>query len=153
MSDTIDDVVSAGAEDVRIQLGAYFQSDDPDAFTTIGTFGDGGAVQGTASADRVFTFVRWKWVGRHLESIPSRIDPYDDEEDRKLVARPTGNLVEVQGLTVIEERSGGEKYARWFVDWLSVYAQLGIVSPGRPVGLAQTEIRDFTEGRDPLPTD
>ncbi|HET6953168.1 MAG TPA: hypothetical protein VFI47_22490, partial [Acidimicrobiales bacterium] len=53
----------------------------------------------------------------------------------------TGNQVTVEGLTVLEERADGV-YARRFVDWLSVYSQMGIISPGRPIGRSSTEMRD-----------
>jgi hypothetical protein len=60
--------------------------------------------------------------------------------DTTLVA-PTGNPVLVEGLTAIESVGGEEFRARWFVDWLSVYAQLGVVAPGRPVKMQNVEVR------------
>ena len=51
--------------------------------------------------------------------------------------------LEITGATMDGETIvGGETHARRFVDWLSVYAQLGFVAPARPIGRASTELRD-----------
>jgi hypothetical protein len=94
-------------------------------------------------------FMRWRWTG---------IDrPHPARRGRRLSSRGTGNWVTVDGLTILEVTGGevdsdGERivaperiYARRLVDWLSVYAQLGLVMEGRPVGLASTEVTSAAE--------
>jgi hypothetical protein len=104
-------------------------------------------------------FMRWRWTG---------IDrPHPDRRGRRLPNRGTGNWVTVDGLTILEVTGGeidvdGERivaperiYARRLVDWLSVYAQLGLVLEGRPVGLPSTVVTSATEffGTRPLAPD
>src|SRR5215213_10351919 len=85
--------------DVRDRLGQYFEPDggQPSSIR-IETFGDDGVVSGASSDEtRRFTFVRWRWQGRHVRDIPARIGDAD-------MVQATGNPVEVEGLTVVEER-------------------------------------------------
>jgi hypothetical protein len=123
--------------DVSGRLGHYFVP-DADAgfvgFEAVESFGDEGIVSGSSDSGSSFTFVRWQYGGRHLGAIPSRFGGDD-------VAQPTGNPVIVDGLTVIEHRGDGEVRARWFVDWLSVYTQIGVVTPGRPTRMENIEVR------------
>jgi hypothetical protein len=94
-------------------------------------------------------FMRWRWTG---------IDrPHSARRGRRLPTRGTGNWVTVEGLTVLEVAGGeldaeGERvvgaeriFARRLVDWLSVYAQLGLVMEGRPAGLPSTVVTSATE--------
>jgi hypothetical protein len=108
-------------------------------YRTLDSFGDQGVVEATVGGSK-FTFVRWRWNGHHRGSIPM----IDDEV--QTFVRPTGNRVSVDGLTILEEREDGV-YARRFIDWLSVYAQMGLVFAGRPVGMANTQLIDHPEDR------
>jgi hypothetical protein len=131
-------------EDVTRLLGKYIEpldEADGDGFHLETRFGDRGVVTGS-SATGEFTFVRWRWRGRHTGTVP-RFDGEAPEAGRRpfVMARGTGNRVTVEGLTVLEDREDGI-YPRRFVDWLSVYSQMGIISVGRPIGRASTELRD-----------
>ena len=103
-------------------------------YQRIETFGENGVLEATTSDGRTFTIVRWELRGRHYRPVPS---PSGDTT----VVGATGNPVRVDGLTIVE-RLNGEFRARRYVDWLSVYAQLGVVFAGRPVGMAQAEVLD-----------
>jgi hypothetical protein len=142
-SDAAREVARQVREDVARRLGPFFVEDEdddvPSGFTTTSTFGDDGVVEGASETGSAFTFVRWQWRGRHEGSIPTQDGP-------DLVG-PTGNPVLVEGLTVVEARDDGEFRARWFVDWLSVYAQLGLVMAGRPTRMENIEVRDAIEAR------
>ncbi len=100
---------------------------DGDGYRRVDSFGDDGVVVGEAGG-REFTFVRWQFQGSQDSDVPK------PDIDR-LFIRGTGNPVVVDGLTVLEDRDG-DIFARRFVDWLGVYAQLGLVFAGRPVGTA-----------------
>jgi hypothetical protein len=99
--------------------------------------------------DRTHVFMRWRWGGVHL--------PHPRRLGGRLNVQPTGNWVTVEGLTILEV-TGGELdveqelitgpehiYARRLVDWLSVYAQLGLVTAGRPVGMASAMVKPAAE--------
>lgn len=99
--------------------------------------------------DRTHVFMRWRWGGVHL--------PHPSAPARRLCVAATGNWVTVEGLTILEV-TGGELdiekelitgpehiYARRLVDWLSVYAQLGLVTEGRPVGMASAMVKPAAE--------
>jgi hypothetical protein len=123
--------------DVGDRLGRYFTASDvgdvPAGFSRSDDFGEGGIVEGGSDATSAFTFVRWRWAGYHSGAIPSRAGSD--------VVAATGNDVVVEGLTVVEDDRGDRYRARWFVDWLSVYAQLGVVTLGRPTKVAHIELR------------
>jgi hypothetical protein len=100
-------------------------------------------------SDRTHVFMRWRWGGVHL--------PHPRRLGGRLHVQPTGNWVTVEGLTILEV-TGGELdlehelvtgpdhiYARRLVDWLSVYAQLGLVTEGRPVGMASAMVKPAAE--------
>ena len=103
-------------------------------------------------------FMRWRWGGVHL--------PHPDSLGPRVLAAATGNWVTVEGLTVLEVTGGDldieeeviagpeNIYARRLVDWLSVYAQLGLVIEGRPVGMASAMVKPATEffGSEPAAT-
>jgi hypothetical protein len=97
-------------------------------------FGNGGAITACVGWRRTMTFVRWRWRGYHVapDDVRPKHDQPDDRRDRR-----TGNPVTVEGLTVLESRPDGV-YARRFVDWASVYGQLGLAFSGRPVGMANS---------------
>jgi hypothetical protein len=137
--------------DVEDLLGEYITPDrelESEGFQLEKGFGDGGYVAGAAETGQ-FTFVRWRWRGRHTGRV-NRFDGEKPDGTRPfLMARGTGNAVTVEGLTILEQRDDGI-YARRFVDWLSVYSQMGLISPSRPIGRASTELRD-PPARDDLP--
>ena len=124
--------------EVEERLQRYFSAssvgNEAAGYSTVGSFGDEGIVGGASDSGNAFTFVRWRWVGRHDGAIPSRIG------DAEMVA-PTGNPVVVEGLTAVEVTGEGDFRARWFVDWLSVYAQLGVVVQGRPAKMEHIDLR------------
>jgi hypothetical protein len=144
-TDDARDVAGQVRNDVTARLGRYFVADEDDkvsGFEAVESFGNDGIVAATSDEGNPFTFVRWRWRGRHEGEIPSRLGGAD-------VAAPTGNPVVVDGLTVVEDRRDGDFRARWFVDWLSVYAQIGVVVPGRPIRMENVEVRDpFEDGLD-----
>jgi hypothetical protein len=130
--------------DVERLFGTYITADPQvrgEGFEMEGGFGDGGYVLGAAETGQ-FTFVRWRWRGHHTGRV-GRFDgeTFDRRDPEFLMARGTGNAVTVEGLTILEERDDGI-YPRRFVDWLSVYSQMGIIAPARPIGRASTELRD-----------
>lgn len=145
MSDPVDEDDPGGigrfvADDVRTTLERYFPADEPESpdlprgYVPVESFGLQGEFRGTDFRnDKAFRVFRWRWHGRH--------EPGDADPTAR-AGRPTGNNVEVNGLTIVEPGSTDDDFTiRRFVDWLSVYAQLGIVFEGRPIGLAQTEVR------------
>jgi len=125
-------------EEVIARLGRYFARDDVGdvsaGYSTAEDFGDNGIVEGSADGGNGFTFVRWRWAGRHEEPIPARAGGPD-------LVEPTGNPVVVEGITAVEMDAQGEWRVHWFVDWLSVYAQLGVVAQGRPTKMANVDLR------------
>lgn len=158
--ETINPHVADVAADVERQFGRYFTPvEGHKPFEVDAGFGDQGVVTG-ATPQGTFTFVRWRWQGRHTGTV-GRFDGErpDDDPDRPfryVMARGTGNQVTVEGLTVLEERADGV-YARRFIDWLSVYSQMGIITPGRPIARTSTKLsdpparEDLPEPRDRLP--
>jgi hypothetical protein len=141
-----DDVVTLIADDTAAMLEGHFPTgmfddDRPDGYELVSTFGDGGSLTSSARDGlSQYVLVRWQWTGRHQPV----------EEVRRLgasfLSRPTGNAVVIEGLTIVEQREEG-LFIRRLVDWLSVYAQLGMVSVGRPVGMANIQVLGF----DPSP--
>lgn len=131
--------------DVVESIGRYFtparrgfevDGDGLLGYRRVETFGEDGVLTATTSDGRTFTIVRWQ-LGGAAGDIPS---PIGDAT----MMQATGNPVTIDGLTIVE--SGPDGYTiRRFADWLAVYAQLGVVFPGRPVGMAGTELRDPTE--------
>ncbi|MGZ4671648.1 MAG: hypothetical protein ACXV8K_03200 [Ilumatobacteraceae bacterium] len=91
-----------------------------------------------------FFAVRWRFEGKHVGTIPGF--------GHTSIAA-TDNLVSVSGLTLLENtapddgaiedletllRSGKVVFHR-FIDWLAVFAQIGVLHLGRPMSL--TDIR------------
>jgi hypothetical protein len=88
-----------------------------------------------------FFAVRWRFEGRHVGPIPGF--------GHTSIA-PTGNTVTVSGLTLVEHttpgkpagddldkllRSGTVVFHR-FIDWLAVFAQIGVLHLGRPMSIS-----------------
>ena len=87
-----------------------------------------------------FFAVRWKFEGKHTGKIPGFGHTFIDA---------TGNMVSVPGLTLVENtapdqplpddledllRSGTVVFQR-FIDWLAVFAQIGVLHLGRPMSI------------------
>jgi hypothetical protein len=84
-----------------------------------------------------FFAVRWRFSGRHVRPIPGF---------GHTVIPPTNNEVTVSGLTLVENTVPGQvvddidKVLRSntvvfhrFIDWLAVFAQIGVLHLGRPM--------------------
>lgn len=106
------------------------------------TFGRMGLVLARRTDEQPFAAMRWQWRGIHAADA--------SKPDGTPLLRSTGNWVTVEGITTLEITGatmdgetvvGGETRPRRFIDWLSVYAQLGFVIEGRPVGMQATEVR------------
>jgi hypothetical protein len=121
--------------DVVDSLGRYFAVRR--GYRRVASFGDRGVLTATAKNGRTFTIVRWELVGVHDRPIPSPIG-------NATMVEATGNPVTIEGLTIVEATPKGFIIRR-FVDWMAVYAQLGVIFPSRPVGMAQTKMVDPTE--------
>ena len=86
-----------------------------------------------------FFAVRWRFSGRHVGQIPGF---------GHTVIPPTHNQVSVSGLTLVENtvpgqvvddidtvlRSNTIVFHR-FIDWLAVFAQIGVLHLGRPMSI------------------
>lgn len=70
--------------------------------------------------DSAFTAVRWVHRGTNTGTD----DPF-------LGLAPTGDEVEVHGITLVEDRGDGEPVFHRFVDWVGVFDQLGMAVGGR----------------------
>lgn len=83
--------------------------------------------------------VRWRFDGKHTGKIPGFGHTFIE---------PTGNMISVQGLTLVENTvpgqpvddldtllRGGTIVFQRFIDWLAVFAQLGVLHLGRPMSI------------------
>jgi hypothetical protein len=84
--------------------------------------------------------VRWRFDGEHTGRIPGFGHTFIE---------PTGNKVSVAGLTLVENREPGQQVPadidellrndtlrfQRFIDWLAVFAQLGVLHLGRPMSI------------------
>jgi hypothetical protein len=130
--------------DVADTLGRWFEPMEADhGFRMTPTFNAGEVVEATAGA-ATYTLARWQWKARHTRDISN----YDGVG---VFVRATGNTVTVQGLHIIEKDAAGRETVRRYIDWLSVYAQLGVVFAGRPVGLTDTTVFPAPRSRRPEP--
>ena len=92
-----------------------------------------------------FFAIRWRFQGRHTGTI-------DGFGHTSIPA--TGNEVSISGLTLVENTVPGQKVPRdlekllhsktvtfhRFIDWLSVFAQLGVLHLGRPMSLSKISV-------------
>ena len=87
-----------------------------------------------------FFAIRWRFSGKHTGRIPGFGNTYIE---------PTKNAVSVSGLTLVENttpdqpvgndldallRKGTVVFQR-YIDWLAVFAQLGVLHLGRPMSI------------------
>jgi hypothetical protein len=87
-----------------------------------------------------FFAIRWRFMGKHTGRIPGFGNTYIE---------PTQNAVSVSGLTLVENTTPDEPMAddldallrkgtvifQRYVDWLAVFAQLGVLHLGRPMSI------------------
>jgi hypothetical protein len=103
--------------DVRDALGQAF----PGRFDLVAPFGDFLPIE---DANANVTVVPWIWRGRHEETF--------------FEARPTGNLVEVTGVTMVTQKGSEILYHR-IVDWQTLYRQIGFLMVCRRPRSPETE--------------
>ena len=87
-----------------------------------------------------FFAIRWRFMGKHTGRIPGFGNTFIE---------PTQNAVSVSGLTLVENttpdqpvdddldaalRKGTVIFQR-YIDWLAVFAQLGVLHIGRPMSI------------------
>ena len=127
--------------DVQVALQRYFPADPrPDrepmqGYETVGFRAKGGLRGTDAETGDEVHVVRWRWRGYDGPAEGS------DRTQRGGGRELTGNAVVVNGVSIVEQTDAG-LFIHRFVDWLSVYAQLGMVTEGRPVGMGRVEVRD-----------
>ena len=119
-----------------------------DTAGVLGSFLDGGFFADSSIGESTwlsetseFFAIRWRFEGRHIGPIPGF--------GHTSIA-PTGNMVSVSGLTLVENtapgtttgddlesllRSGTVVFHR-FIDWLAVFAQIGVLHLGRPMSIS-----------------
>lgn len=99
-----------------------------------------------------FFAVRWRFEGRHTK-------PIDGFGHTSIAA--TQNMVSVSGLTLVENTVPGqevpndlEKLLRSdtisfhrFIDWLAVFAQIGVLHLGRPMSISDISFVPPTPGK------
>jgi hypothetical protein len=92
------------------------------------------------SGNSEFFAVRWRFEGKHTGRIPGFGHTFIEA---------TGNAISVPGLTLVENTvpgqsvddldkllRGGTVVFQRFIDWLAVFAQLGVLHLGRPMSLS-----------------
>ncbi len=123
--------VAAVALDVEGVLGAFLKGQFmPDQKIGNATW---------RSGDSEFFAIRWTFDGTHTGRIPGFGHTFIEA---------TGNRISVSGLTLVENTKPGqqvddlEKLLRSrtvifqrFIDWLAVFAQLGVLHLGRPMSI------------------
>jgi hypothetical protein len=128
--------VEAVRRDTEGVLGAFLKGE----FEVDRTIG---AATWRSATSQLFA-VRWRFSGRHTGAIPG----FGHVE-----IRATGNEVTVSGLTLVELRqpvdsvddldavltSGAVVFHR-FIDWLAVFAQIGVLHLGRPMSLGDVKL-------------
>jgi hypothetical protein len=88
-----------------------------------------------------FFAVRWRFEGRHVGRIPGFGHTFIEA---------THNMVSVSGLTLVENTKAGQLVTgelevllregtvvfHRFVDWMAVFAQIGVLHLGRPMSIS-----------------
>ena len=103
-----------------------------------------------------FFAIRWRFSGKHTGRIPGFGNTFIE---------PTQNAVSVSGLTLIENttpdqpvegdldtllRKGTVAFQR-YIDWLAVFAQLGVLHLGRPMSIGDIRFEAPQRGTSRLP--
>jgi len=91
------------------------------------------------SGDSEFFAIRWTFDGTHTGRIPGFGHTFIEA---------TGNKISVSGLTLVENTKPGQQVDdldkllrtrtvifQRFIDWLAVFAQLGVLHLGRPMSI------------------
>ena len=91
-----------------------------------------------------FFAVRWRFDGKHTGKIPGFGHTFIEA---------TGNMISVPGLTLVENTvpgqqvddldkllRGGTIVFQRFIDWLAVFAQLGVLHLGRPMSIGDIRL-------------
>ena len=119
--------------DTKGVIGSFLDGE----FNRDESLGDSTWLNGTTE----FFAIRWRFDGQHVRPLPG----FGHTE-----IPPTQNLVSVSGLTLVENtvagqpvdtdletvlRSGTVVFHR-FIDWLAVFAQLGVLHLGRPMPIS-----------------
>ena len=114
-------------EDVVGALAGIFEPPEPDRPASGIVFPDEIVSQLPYSGD--FAAVPWTWVGTHV----GRLGPLPPDASRGdfPVRVPTEQVVAVEGLSLLQRVDPDEVSMHRYVDWLSVYQQLGLLMAGR----------------------
>ena len=71
--------------------------------------------------------VQWRFRGRHTATLfGGSTDDY---------IGPTGNEVEIEGVTIVDFNPNRDVQFMRYIDWLSAYVQIGIVEMRRPASI------------------
>jgi hypothetical protein len=103
-----------------------------------------------------FFAVRWRFEGRHVGRIPGFGHTFIE---------PTHNMVSVSGLTLVENTKvgqlvtgdlepllrGGTIVFHRFLDWMAVFAQIGVLHLGRPMSISEITFGPQNPGTSRLP--
>ena len=102
-----------------------------------------------------FFAVRWRFDGKHSGKIPGFGHTF---------IAATGNMISVPGLTLVENTvpgqqvddldkllRGGTIVFQRFIDWLAVFAQLGVLHLGRPMSIGDIRFVPPDRGTSRLP--
>jgi hypothetical protein len=130
-----------------------------DTAGVLGTFLDGkfspdesiGQAQWRSGTSEFFA-IRWRFQGRHT-------GPIDGFGHTTIPA--TGNEVSVSGLTLVENTVPGQRVPddlvellesktvsfHRFIDWLAVFAQIGVLHLGRPMSLSKIQFAPPERGK------
>ena len=135
------------AKDETFNLQVAQRAVELDVAGVLGQFFDGELVIDTSlgeanwqSDGSEFFAIRWRFEGKHARKIPGFGHTFIE---------PTGNAVSVPGLTLVQNTAPGQPVGgdldellrkgsvvfQRFIDWLAVFAQLGVLHLGRPISL------------------
>ena len=127
------------AKDRSFDLAAAHVAVQRDTTGVLGAFLDGASNWRTEKSE--FFVIRWRFEGRHARAIAGF---------GHTSIKPTFNTVTVSGLTLVENTVPGQSLPddidellksntivfQRFVDWLAVFAQIGVLHLGRPMSIA-----------------
>ena len=135
------------AKNDTFDLAVAHRAVELDVAGVLGTFFDGQlefdrklGVASWRSDGSEFFAIRWRFTGKHTGRIPGFGNTYIE---------PTQNAVSVSGLTLVENTAPGQTVGddldallrkgtvifQRYIDWLAVFAQLGVLHLGRPMSI------------------
>jgi hypothetical protein len=107
------------------------------------------------SGDSEFFAVRWTFTGKHTGQIPGFGHTFIEATD---------NAVTVSGLTLVQNTEpaqrvddldtllrGGSVVFHRFIDWLAVFAQIGVLHLGRPMSIGDIRFVPPDRGKRRVP--